>query len=77
MGDFGLNPGMTLDIEVQKAVDPVLLEKYMEGRRDEPSLIDEYISGTYFVTECTHVFAEKDFYTFATINRDSSSLKLD
>ena len=77
MGDFGLNPGMTLDIEVQKAVDPVLLEKMMEGRRDEAKLIDEYISGTYFVTECTHVFAEKEFYTFATINRDSSTLNLD
>lgn len=77
MGDFGLNPGMTLDIEVQKAVDPVLYEKYIEGKRDNFSLIDEYISGTYFVTECTHVFAEKDFYTFATINRDSSSLNLD
>ena len=31
MGDFGLNPGMTLDIEVQKAVDPVLYEKYIDG----------------------------------------------
>lgn len=77
LGDFGLNPGMTLDIQVQKAIDPILLQKYMDDRRDEAKLIDEYISGTYFITECTHVFAEKEFYTFATVNRDSSSLNLD
>ena len=74
LGDLGLNPGTVMDIQVQRAIDPNLP---LTGARDPHTLIDEYVSGTYFITECTHVFAEKNFYTYATINRDSSSLNLD
>lgn len=76
LGDFRLNPGMTLEIEVQRAVDPQLQIEGLKEPLDGNDVKDEYISGDYFVTEATHVFSEKNFHTFATICRDSSSLPL-
>jgi len=77
MGDFKLNPGMIVEIKVQKTAPVDLLGNQMEGSRNNDSIYDEYLSGRYFVTECTHLFKEQKFFTYAIINRDSSTEDLD
>ena len=74
-GDFRLNPGTIVDIELQKTADPTLLP-LIEGMK-ETTAIDEYLSGKYFVSEARHVFSKEGFFTLATINRPSSTLTLD
>lgn len=75
-GDFRLNPGMIIDIEVQRSIDPQVLKLIPDVRDDKEQLIDMYVSGIYFVSACKHIFNNDGFFTYATINRDSSSLPL-
>jgi murein DD-endopeptidase MepM/ murein hydrolase activator NlpD len=77
LGDFKLNPGMVVQLEIQKTAPTEFLQNQMTGSRNDPNVIDEYLSGIYFVTECTHIFKEQKFFTYATINRDSSTQDLD
>jgi hypothetical protein len=77
LGDFKLNPGMIVEIKVQKTAPIELLANQMDGDRNTLNIYDEYLSGRYFVTEATHVFKEQQFFTYAIINRDSSTEDLD
>lgn len=76
-GDFRLNPGMIINITIQKTVDKTIAEN-MEGRRDEGEYtVDRYLSGKYFVLGSTHSFKKDGFFTKVLISRDSSDLSLD
>ncbi len=76
-GDFRLNPGAVIDLEIQRTIDPILIQSgKISGLRDEDLLDDTYISGQYFVIDAKHQFNSDGFFTTATISRPSSSLDL-
>jgi len=71
-GDFSLNPGTKITIEIPKAVN---VKRYDEENpndkpNDDGSNIDRRISGDYIVTVATHAFADGQYTTSLTIVTD-------
>lgn len=73
-GDFGLNPGRKIKIQLPKAIDPTIYKEYTG--KSNIYLYDEVLSGTYLVTSVIHTFEDNEYYSSVRIKRDSLSLKL-
>ena len=64
-GDMGLNPGVIIELEFPKAIDP--------GLDSKSNLIDKHLSGKYLITSAVHKFDGGDYYTHVKVKRDSFS----
>ena len=73
-GDFGLNPGRKVKLQIPKAIDPTIYKEY--SGKSAIYLYDEVISGTYLVTSVIHSFEDNEYYSNVRVKRDSLSLKL-
>lgn len=73
-GDFGLNPGRKVKLQIPKAIDPTIYKEYTG--KSSIYLYDEVISGTYLVTSVIHTFEDNEYYSNVRVKRDSLSLKL-
>ena len=73
-GDFGLNPGRKVKLQIPKAIDPTIYKEY--SGKSAIYLYDEVISGTYLVTSVIHTFEDNEYYSNVRVKRDSLSLKL-
>ena len=72
-GDFDLNAGNTINIQLYKSIDPDLRIQNSEETSDAASNpFDDALSGKYLVTSVVHKFAE-EYESQIRIKRDSGS----
>lgn len=71
-GDFYLNPGNKIELQVPRAMDPMELKKFSFNRKG----LDSLFSGRYIVTSCNHTFENGEYFINARIKRDSLNFSL-
>ena len=69
-GDFKLNPGKMIEIEVPRSVDPYIT------KQDDREFFDLSLSGKYLVTSVIHKFKAGEYFCDVRIKRDSFSLDI-
>jgi len=55
-GDFFLNPGKKINLELPKAIDQEIYNKWKSGEVDDVAHIDRHLSGDYLVVSTIHTF---------------------
>ena len=68
-GDLYLNPGRKIELVFPKAVDPEVIKDFL-GKSDG-ELLDESLSGKYFITGAEHSFKLGEYFTTIKVKRDS------
>ena len=68
-GDLYLNPGRKIELIFPKAVDPEVIKDFL-GKSDG-ELLDESLSGKYFITGAEHSFKLGEYFTTIKVKRDS------
>lgn len=73
-GDFGINAGKVVELELSKSIDPaVTVVNSKSGASDYSSKLDETLSGRHLVTSVSHNFSE-EYFCEMKVKKDSVSV---
>ena len=72
-GDFDLNAGTIIEINIPKATDPSVQRKVLT---DKYGRFDKHLSGKYLITSAIHTFENGDYFTNVKVKRDSFTIDL-
>jgi len=73
-GDFDLNAGKVIDINLPRAVEPAIQRDVVSDTQN--GYIDEHLSGKYLITSSIHTFENGEYFTQVKIKRDSFTIDL-
>jgi len=73
-GDFDLNAGKVIDINLPRAVEPAIQRDVVSDTKN--GYIDEHLSGKYLITSSIHTFENGEYFTQVKIKRDSFTIDL-
>lgn len=73
-GDFDLNAGKVIEVEIPKPVDPEVQREMLKNTKYGE--MDDHISGNYLITSAIHTFEKGEYFTSVKVKRDSFKIQL-